>query len=100
MAEPFGENYYSTFSTPPVKKLKERIPLHVGLFIITFITTTVAGVQWISASGGPCELKELLSGLPYSISILLIITFHEFGHYFAAMYHKVKATLPFYIPFP
>jgi membrane-associated protease RseP (regulator of RpoE activity) len=38
--------------------------------------------------------------LPYSISIMLMISFHEFGHYFAAMYHKVKATLPFYIPFP
>ena len=70
------------------------------MFIITFITTTIAGVQWISASGGPYELSELLTGLPYSISILLIITFHEFGHYFAAMYHKVRSTLPFYIPFP
>jgi membrane-associated protease RseP (regulator of RpoE activity) len=45
-------------------------------------------------------LSELLTGLPYSILILLIITFHEFGHYFAAMYHKVRSTLPFYIPFP
>jgi len=31
---------------------------------------------------------------------MLMISFHEFGHYFAAKYHKVKATLPFYIPFP
>ena len=100
MNDPYGENYYSTYSTPEVKQKKERPLLHLGLFIITFITTTIAGVQWASASGGPYELSELLTGLPYSISILLIITFHEFGHYFAAVYHKVKATLPFYIPFP
>jgi membrane-associated protease RseP (regulator of RpoE activity) len=100
MPEPYGEDYYSTYSTPEVKQKKERPLLHLGLFIITFITTTIAGVQWASASGGPYELSELLTGLPYSISILLIITFHEFGHYFAAVYHKVKATLPFYIPFP
>jgi len=25
---------------------------------------------------------------------------HEFGHYFAAKIHKVKATLPYFIPFP
>jgi len=100
MPDPYGENYYSTFSAPPVKKNKPKVLLHIGLFIITFITTTIAGVQWISASGGPYELSELLVGLPYSISILLIITCHEFGHYFAAVYHKVKATLPFYIPFP
>lgn len=100
MPEPYGENYYSTMSSQPVKQKKDRPWLHIGLFLITFITTTISGVQWISASGGPYELSELLTGLPYSISILLIITFHEFGHYFAAMYHKVKATLPFYIPFP
>lgn len=79
---------------------KERPLLHLGLFIITFITTTIAGVEWISASMGPYQLSELLTGLPYAISILLIISFHEFGHYFAGVYHKVKATLPFYIPFP
>jgi len=100
MPDPYGEDYYSTYSTPEVKQKKERPLLHLGLFIITFITTTIAGVQWASASGGPYELSELLIGLPYSISILLIITFHEFGHYFAAVYHKVKVTLPFYIPFP
>ena len=100
MPDPYGENYTSTYSTTPVKKPKERILLHFGLFIITFITTTIAGVQWISASGGPYELSELLNGLPYAICILLIISFHEFGHYFAAVFHKVKSTLPFYIPFP
>jgi|WetSurSiteA1Bulk_404760.scaffolds.fasta_scaffold62368_1 membrane-associated protease RseP (regulator of RpoE activity) len=100
MPDPYGENYYSTYSAQPEKQKKERPLLHLGLFIITFITTTIAGVQWASASGGPYELGELLTGLPYSISILLIITFHEFGHYFAAIYHKVRSTLPFYIPFP
>ena len=25
---------------------------------------------------------------------------HEFGHYFAARYHKVAASLPYFIPFP
>jgi len=34
------------------------------------------------------------------LSILFILSCHEFGHYFAAMYHKVKTTLPYYIPFP
>jgi membrane-associated protease RseP (regulator of RpoE activity) len=73
---------------------------HIGLFVITFITTTLAGVFWITGSFGPYDLNTVLEGLPYSISILLIITCHEFGHYFAARYHKVLATLPYYIPFP
>src|SRR5512146_898282 len=49
---------------------------------------------------GPYELSHLLIGLPYSIAIMFMISAHEFGHYFAAKYHKVNATLPYYIPFP
>ncbi len=82
------------------KKEKKNYLLHIGLFIITFITTTIAGVQWTTGTAGPYDFNHLLIGLPYSISILFILTCHEFGHYFAAIYHKVKATLPYYIPFP
>ena len=82
------------------KKDKKNYLLHIGLFLITFFTTTIAGAQWITGTGGPYEIEFLLEGLPYSLSILFIITCHEFGHYFAALYHKVKATFPYYIPFP
>jgi membrane-associated protease RseP (regulator of RpoE activity) len=82
------------------KKEKKNYLLHVGLFIVTFITTTIAGAEWTTGIAGPYEVSHLLVGLPYSISILFILTCHEFGHYFAAMYHKVKATFPYYIPFP
>lgn len=82
------------------KKYKQNYPLHIGLFLITFFTTTIAGAQWTTGTPGPYEFDFLLKGLPYSISILFIITCHEFGHFFAAMFHKVKATLPYYIPFP
>ena len=82
------------------KRDKNNYLLHGGLFLLTFITTTIAGAQWISGMPGPYEISFLLRGLPYSISIMFIISCHEFGHYFAAVYHKVRATLPFYIPFP
>ena len=79
---------------------KENYILHIGLFIITFITTTLAGAQWISGQPAPYQISFILKGLPYSFSIMFIISCHEFGHYFASVYHKVKATLPYYIPFP
>lgn len=82
------------------KKNKEKYLLHIGLFLITFVTTTIAGVEWVSGSAGPYDVSLLLKGLPYSLSILFIIGCHEFGHYFAGIYHKVKTTLPFFIPFP
>ncbi len=42
----------------------------------------------------------LLHGLPFSLTLLLILLAHEFGHYFACLYHRVDASLPFFIPFP
>jgi len=100
MAEDYNQ-YKTTHqeSTSSQKNTKSYL-IHAALFIVTFITSTIAGVQWTSPEAGPYELKQLLVGLPYSISIMLMISFHEFGHYFAAKYHKVKATLPYYIPFP
>ena len=49
---------------------------------------------------GPYEFYALAAGIPYAVSILFILACHEFGHYFAARYHKVDATLPYFIPFP
>ena len=70
------------------------------LFLITFITTVIAGTEWVTGTMGPFDLESLMIGLPYSISALFILATHEFGHYFAAKYHKVKATLPYFIPIP
>ncbi len=97
-------DYYQTDQTDITgyrqKQKKNSVLLHIGLFIITFITTTIAGAEWTTGTMGPYELNHLLIGLPYSIAIMFIISCHEFGHYFAAKYHKVNATLPYYIPFP
>jgi membrane-associated protease RseP (regulator of RpoE activity) len=100
MAEDYNQYTTTQQESTSSKKNTKSYLIHAALFIVTFITSTIAGVQWTSAEAGPYELKQLLVGLPYSISIMLMISFHEFGHYFAAKYHKVKVTLPFYIPFP
>lgn len=82
------------------KRNKQKYWLHILLFVITFVTTTIAGAEWITGFGHSFDIKELLIGLPYSISILFMLGSHEFGHFFASKYHKVDATLPYFIPFP
>jgi membrane-associated protease RseP (regulator of RpoE activity) len=42
----------------------------------------------------------VVDGLRYAIPLLGFLTVHEFGHYFAARYHRVNTSLPYYIPFP
>ena len=68
--------------------------IQIVLFIATFITTTFASSYWASGN------FNFVEGLPFSIPFLLFLTAHEFGHYFMAMYHKVRVSLPYFIPFP
>lgn len=99
MAELIDDQDYQTEIV--YKKKKDNYFLHIGLLVATIITTIFAGMQWTTGiMTGPYEFSMLKSGLLYSAAIIFIISCHEFGHYFAARYHKVDATLPFYIPFP
>lgn len=99
------EDYYQTeVNQTHVKKSifqsKYSFLINIALFVITFFTTTVAGVAWVAGPTAAFNLNNFHLGLPYSLSILFVLGVHEFGHYFAARYHKVKATLPYFIPFP
>jgi len=75
------------------------------LFIVTIITTTLSGTEWIYGRGivdNPSSWlnwSKIADGLKYSIPFLGILTVHEFGHYFVARKNKVEVTLPYYIPF-
>lgn len=73
-----------------------QIAKHVALFLITLVTTTIAGMLWQNQ----IDLAHFATGLPYALSALFILSCHEFGHYFAARYHGVRVTLPYYIPLP
>lgn len=42
----------------------------------------------------------LREGLSFSLSLLFILTAHEFGHYIACRIYRVDATLPYFIPTP
>ncbi|MDH5382429.1 MAG: site-2 protease family protein [Cyclobacteriaceae bacterium] len=71
----------------------------MSLFLITLITTTLAGAQWRYGRLS-LTMAETLEGLKFSVPFLLIFTFHEFGHYFTAVKNNVKTSLPYFIPLP
>jgi len=78
------------------------------LFLITFVSILFAGI--LTVYDGPQTMNigliwahsrlHLGEAFAFAISLLSILTAHEFGHYFAARIHKTKVTLPFFIPFP
>ena len=77
--------------------------LQIFLFVITFISATLSGAEWIYGRAfffGENTLgwPEFFEGLKYSVPFLGVLTIHEFGHYFTAKKHKTDVTLPYYIP--
>src|SRR5262249_38884291 len=46
------------------------------------------------------EWARLGGGLTFVLRLLSIRSGHEFGHYFACRYYRIRATLPFYVPAP
>jgi membrane-associated protease RseP (regulator of RpoE activity) len=78
----------------------KKIPfLHIILFVLTLLSTVLVGAMQTGAD----VLKnpvELYRGLPFAVSLMIILLTHEFSHYFASKWHGVKATLPYFIPAP
>jgi hypothetical protein len=73
--------------------------LHWLLFAITLATTTWAGA--LHAGVNLLQQPERFTvGLPYSLGLLLILGSHELGHYFAAKFHGIQVTPPYFIPVP
>ncbi|MEW6068155.1 MAG: site-2 protease family protein [Nitrospirota bacterium] len=73
--------------------------LHLLLFILTLISTLIAG----ALQSGINILEEpgkIYKGFPFAITLMTILLSHELSHYFASKKHKTKATLPYFIPAP
>lgn len=87
-----------------MKEHFRRWGIHLLLFVITLTTTTLAGTEWqfmrfVGFDLHPITWEWFLKGFAFSIPFLGVLTIHEFGHYFTAKWHRVKVTLPYYIPF-
>lgn len=81
--------------------MRNNYILHAVLFLLTVVTTMMAGAELVT---GRLYMMQELSwtdvgkGWLFSLAFLSFLTAHEFGHYFAAVYHKVKCSLPYYLP--
>ena len=99
-------------SHPPLKMLL----IACVLFLLTLATCLVAGTQFTVAyaRNQAVSIDEfvraftlfykhpsgLAAGLPFALTLLTILLAHELGHFFACRYHHIRASYPFFIPFP
>jgi len=102
---------------PPVRP---RYWVHGLLLLATILTTLMVGarMQFNFLHGLPAfyagddslaifpvswalfHPSNLLLGIPFSSTLMLILMAHEMGHYLYCRRYGVSATLPFFIPFP
>jgi len=80
-----------------------RYAVHISLFVVTLICTTLAGAEWMFGnsflySAKPMGWEHFLQGFTFSLPFLGILTVHEFGHYFTAKKYRLRVSLPYYIP--
>lgn len=98
--------------SPPAR----RLWLHGALFAATLLTTLAAGAMMsgidpfrtqVLALGKflvpyPSEfrLAALMTGASFAFPFLGVLLAHEMSHYAAARAHRIRTSLPFFIPFP
>lgn len=120
--ETLGKRGYTPLLRPQEGRDKNMVALHVIagvapeahprawinglLFVLTVLSTLFVGAQYAAAnanlqSAGDLFLPQnFIKGWPFALTLLSILGAHEFGHYFAARFHRVAVTLPYFIPVP
>ena len=102
--------------TPP----RQRWWLYILFFFLTLFSTMVVGARmqfhfmqhqpvfslnddtawWFPIDWIVQQPSNLLLGLPFSLTLMVILFAHEMGHYLYARHYRVYATPPFFVPFP
>lgn len=95
---PFDEDYYQKYygygrkHVKFIDKLRSDKPkLNIILFFATYASTFLTG--W--ATNGYWQ-----AGVWYGTSIISMLLAHEMGHYLMCRKYGIRATLPFFLPFP
>jgi membrane-associated protease RseP (regulator of RpoE activity) len=100
----------------PQRIARDRYWLNILLLIITLWSTTAVGARMafnfdqnrpsmieddlLGVLPSLIEPSWLASGLPYSITLLVILLAHEMGHYLTCRYYGIAASLPYFLPAP
>jgi membrane-associated protease RseP (regulator of RpoE activity) len=84
---------------PPLRWRKNLV-----FFVLTVLSVFLTGAMYENERLNLHDFKAVLRALPsgwtFAVPLMSILLFHEFGHFFAARYHRVPASLPFFIPVP
>lgn len=84
-------------------KPKEYL-IHISLFLVTIITTTLAGGEWLygkwlfGSDEHALTWEYFLKSMHFSVPFIGILFVHEMGHLLTSIHHRVKSSMPYFIP--
>jgi membrane-associated protease RseP (regulator of RpoE activity) len=101
---------------PRGEPIRGRLWVHAGLLLATLVTTLAAGAMMLGQDPfgtGVLSVGNLMlpyptglrwaalgAGASFALPFLSVLLVHEMGHFTAARVHRVRASLPYFIPFP
>jgi membrane-associated protease RseP (regulator of RpoE activity) len=81
-------------------EVPSRPRVNIILFVLTVLSTVVAGSGAFFDFNPLTEPLKLANGFPFAFTLLGILGTHEFGHYFTARHYGASVSLPYFIPAP
>jgi membrane-associated protease RseP (regulator of RpoE activity) len=78
--------------------------IHILLLLLTVLATTLAGGEWlygksiIGSEERALTWEYFFKSMHFSIPFIGILFVHEMGHLLTSIRHRVKSSLPFFIP--
>ncbi|HEY9088364.1 MAG TPA: site-2 protease family protein [Anaerolineaceae bacterium] len=79
---------------------RPRSRLNVIMFILTVLSVLFVGATYAANGNLPSSLQDFLGGLPFAVSLMAILSAHEFGHYLVGRWRGTPVSLPYFIPIP
>ncbi len=81
--------------------VRRRIPwINILLFVATAVSVSIVPA-WITEGNRIFrDFSIILHWQKFAIPLLLILLFHEFGHYLAARRRGIRVSLPYFLPAP
>ncbi|MDW8325983.1 MAG: site-2 protease family protein, partial [Anaerolineales bacterium] len=99
-----GESHLVLAMPGVIEPARTNPGVNIIMFVLTLLSVLLAGGAYGYTGTEPSTLGDWLlllwNGWPFALSLLIILLAHEFGHYFAARYHRMAVTLPYFVPFP
>jgi membrane-associated protease RseP (regulator of RpoE activity) len=93
------ESYSITISR--LTRRIDRPPLvNTLLFVLTLLTVLIMAAYQKAGNDIISDPSRLLEGIPFTITLMIILLIHEMGHFLAGYKRGVIMSYPFFIPAP